>query len=170
MVRESLKTTTPLSKQIFGLLLLNALPIAGFVWAGYEFWRGRLTTAMIEEKLGPGAGQAGAICAVSIAGLFVVGSLLLPMAHSTARYFKRSLANSARARAEGGAMRVVFEFLLWPFRMVGFLVFALIRFVLILVALALVIACLAGMVRFVKPEFGNGWLPIEEWVEKLRSR
>lgn len=155
MVQERLKKKTPLTKNILGFLLLNALPIAGFGFLAWKVSRGEASL----DDLPAGVGRNGVYFAVVVAALIVLVSGILPLVHGPARALRRSLRSSAEIRSECGFGRLVLELLLWPFRQLFYVVFWILRAVCFLASFALIAAAILCVVRLFRPELGDTWFP-----------
>jgi hypothetical protein len=162
MVREAHKRKGSAAGKIGGLLLVNILPLGGLLWFGWALATGRVSSEDLPEGLGRNAILAG----VALALLFVSASLVLPFVHGIAKGLRLAGLHSAERRREGGAGRLVFEWILWPFRTLLYLVFWLLRAALYLTSLALIAAIILFAIRLFQPEFGEAWLPINDYLDR----
>ena len=142
-------------------LLLNIFPIAGLAGLVYAIRTERIALDALPEPIADNVVP----CLVLIAVLFVVASILLPLCHGVARHFRIRLGWSSEVRQTAGALRKSWEWLLWPFRTLFAFVFAVLRGLLIVTSFALILAAGAFIIRMVKPDFLDRWIPVAEWVE-----
>ena len=149
-------------RRILGLALINFIPLAGL---GALAWA--LTTERLAmQDLPPGVGRPALGFVVALLLLIVVVSALLPLSHGWVKALWRQLQASPVRRAAGGAGRKLFEFLMWPFRRVFHLLFWLTRLLSYLLSFGLILACCLFLIRTIKPEFLQEWLPLENWGEQ----
>ena len=175
MVQERHKTKTSASRNIFGFLLLNAIPILGFSWVAWKVSRGEASL----DDLPAGLGRNGLYFAVTVTALFFVVSLLLPAVHGPARGLRASLRRSAEIRSQCGFPRLVLELLLWPIRQILYVGLWLLRAICFLASFALIALALLFVVRLFQDGFGDAWLPepvdayadrAQEWLKGLAAR
>ncbi|HYC77978.1 MAG TPA: hypothetical protein VEI02_10155 [Planctomycetota bacterium] len=135
--------------------MLNVLPIAGFVWAGWKWSRGELPV----ERLPKGAGGNAIGVGAALALLFVVARWSLPTVH---RVVKRVEVGMRRRRAimdrttKGNPFRAA---LMMPLLGALWTVAYPIRFALIAASLALAALVVVGGVRFFDPDFLTSCIP-----------
>ncbi|MEZ6196314.1 MAG: hypothetical protein R3F20_11410 [Planctomycetota bacterium] len=165
MVREAHRKKSSLGGRILGLLLINILPIGGLAALAWGITTGRVDP----DRLPAGLGRNALLAGVSLALLFVLASLLLPLVHSAAKGLRIARHVSAERRREGGMGRKLWEWLLWPFRALGYLVFWLLRFSIYIGSLALIAAIVVFAVRAFRPDFAESWLDLDRRVATAES-
>ncbi|MFT7619427.1 MAG: hypothetical protein ACI97A_003081 [Planctomycetota bacterium] len=165
MVREDLKKRSSKKGKFFGFLLINILPIGGMAALIWGLNQGKISL----DDLPGGIGRNTLYCGISIALLIISASLLLPMVHGIARHFRTTLGWSAELRSKGGALRRLWEYVLWLPRQLSYRVSALLRLTLVLVSFALILCAVVFMIRFLNPDLLEEQLQITERMSQLES-
>jgi hypothetical protein len=150
------------------LLLLNALPLAAVAFLAWKLWRGTLTLEAMKARLPAGAGDNLLAFALVLLALIVVASFLLPIVSFGVRMLRlRHLLAVERWRT-GRAVRRGWEVLWFLPRTLTYAVLWSLRLISMLATLALSVAAMVFVVRLIKPDFGEAWLPIGRWIELFR--
>ncbi|MCB9833479.1 MAG: hypothetical protein H6807_13500 [Planctomycetes bacterium] len=151
-------------------MIINILPIGGLAWITWLVLSGRKSL----DDLPEGMGRSAILIAVAILLLILFASALLPLVHGLAKSMRGRLRYSAALRREGGAMRKIWESLLWPPRALIYLVAALLRLGLVIVCLALIAATILFVVRLFRPDALEEQLQVEHHLrlalDWLRAR
>ncbi len=162
MVRRDRERKSGIGGKIVGLAIINIIPLAGLAWWVWALTTGRTSLDDLPEGIGRNAIHFG----IAVLLLMVCASGLLPFAHGLAKGLRGRLRYSAEMRRQGGALRKIWECLLWPFRALLWAIFALLRLGLLLLCLALVAAAVLFIVRFFEPTALESQLRVEEHMQQ----
>ena len=157
-----------LGGQLGLLLAINALPLAAMAWIGWRFWTGELKLSRIGRNLPPGIGEN----LLVMLGIFGVLIALVGVPLAVLNVFLRrlelrgilSVVHWDRLSAVGKTREAV----LWLPRTAVYVVLWVLRLAVILAIVAALGLMVVFVVRLMRPEFGNDWLPIERLLAKIR--
>lgn len=166
--RTSRATAVRPTSKLKLFVAMNILPLLGIGFIALKIAQGELTLSDIERKLPHGTSESMICLLILFLALIVLTVFLLPLVNAICMRLRARGLLAREIRKTGSVGQKAWEAAIALPRGLVYMVFWTMRSVLLVASLGILVGFGFFTVRLMKPELGEGWLPVSEWLAKLR--